>query len=149
MKWSIDDNCRADLVFYSGIGMAGDETGVRVFPSGLQGELVHRFQSMRLSLTKGLRVYICTSTSDEEWMHHPWRCFRLTAAEEGVKGGARRRLLNIPDIDGLQDPTDKGLKHDMPGFPEVASPDDGTGWTFGRGAGELKNRIRMIRLVKE
>ena len=148
MKWSIDDNCRADLVFYSGIGMAGDETQVRVFPSGVQGDVDYPFQSMRIATTKGLRVYLCTSTSDDDWAEHPYRCVRLTKSE-GTQIGARRRLLNIHDLDTLQDPSDKGLKHDMPGFPEVSSPDKGEGWTFGKGAGRLKNRVRMVRLVKE
>lgn len=148
MKWAIDDNCRCDLIFYSGVGLAGDETVVRVFPSGKQGELEHNFQSMRLGATPGLRVYLCTSTDDKHWAEQPYRCIRVVKGV-GLKTSTRRTLLNIHDLDFGQAPSDKSLKHEQAGFPEVKKPKDGEGWTFGKGSGSLKNRIRMIRVEKE
>lgn len=148
MKWDIADNCRVDLIFYSGVGLAGQETVIRIFPSGKQGDVDHTFQSMRVGATKGLRVYLCTSTDDEHWQQFPWRCVRVVSGV-GLKTETRRTLLNIHDLDQGQSPGDKSLKHGQDGFPEVDSPEDGEGWTFGKGAGKLKNRIRMIRVVKE
>ena len=148
MKWAIDDNCRCDLLFYTGVGLAGDETVIRVFPSGKQGDVERPFQSMRFGGTKGLRVYLCTSTDDEHWAEMPYRCIRVVKGV-GLSTSTRRILLNVHDLDAMQSPADKSLKHDTTGFPEVASPEEGEGWTFGKGAGKLKNRIRMIRIVKE
>ena len=94
MKWAIDDNCRCDLLFYTGVGLAGEETVIRIFPSGKQGELERPFQSMRMGATQGLRVYLCTSTDDEHWTNLPWRCIRVVKGV-GLKTGTRRILLNV------------------------------------------------------
>ena len=148
MKWVIDDNCRVDLIFYSGVGLAGTETVIRVFPSGKQGDIENGFRSMRVGGTKGLRVYLCTSTDKKNWAKFPYRCIRVVDGV-GLKTSTRRTLLNIHDIDCMQSPSDKSLKHDMPGFPEVKRLKDGEGWTFGKGAGSLTNRVLMIRVEKD
>lgn len=149
MKWVIDPNSRVDLVFYSGLALSGDEAAVRIFPSGQQGDVEFPFQSMRVIGSPGVRVYLCTSTEDEAWTASPWRCIRPLAGI-GVKHGVRARHLRIHDLDGYNEPHALSLPPDRSAsFPLVEKPEAGEGWTFGRGAGQLKKRIRMIRVVKD
>jgi len=145
----IDPNSRVDLIFYSGINCSGAQQIMRIFPGGEKGAVDDPFQSMKMVAGKGLRVYLCTSTDEEHWKEKPWRCLRVLKGV-GAKTGTRRAMLRVHDLDLYNDAHANRLPVDgEQAFMEVASPDDGEGWTFGRGAGRLKNRIRMIRTEKE
>ncbi len=148
VKWVIDDNCRVDLVFYSGLSCSGDQSAVRITPGGTNGEVEYAFQSMRMFASPGLRVYVCDHSGDD-WREHAWRCIRVVKGV-GKKTNTRRRMLNVHDVDLICDPSLFAQPHgSAESFPIADEPTDDECWTFGQPRKSLKNRVRMVRVVKE
>lgn len=155
MRWVVEPQCRADLVFYSGFNCSGREAAVRIFPTGSKGEIAFPFQSMKVFAPPGVRVYLCT-TSDDAWQAQPWRCIRVTE-DVGLKVGQRMRMLRIHDLDLYNDPKLLAMPPgDEVSITFVQKPEDGDGWTFGRGSGPkgngvgaLKGNVRQIRVLRE
>jgi hypothetical protein len=148
LKWMIEDNCRCDLAFYSGVNCSGTETIVRVFPKGRKGEIHEPFNSVKVASFPGLRVFYCTSIDEEAWWEEPWRCVQLMPGM-GIKAMGGLNLVRVHDLDQYNEPDALARPPDTEvGFPEVSDPNEGEGWTFGMGAGSLKGRIRMIIIVR-
>lgn len=149
MKWVIDKYCRIDIKFYSGINCSGDEAYVKIHPSGMSGkrqEITFPIQSLKLAGWPGIGIYLCTSDDDEDWVNHPWRCVRIT---KRMDNSPKSTLVRVHDLDLFNPPQNLALPVGAgESFPLVDSPEEGTGFTFGKGAGQLKSRIRMIRVFK-
>ena len=149
LKWFIDDNCRCDLAFFSGVNCSGTETVVRIFPKRRKGDIETPFSSVKVAAFPGLRVFFCTSNSFDDWIDEPWRCVQLLPGL-GVKAMGGFNLVRVHDLDQYNEPDALARSPDTEvGFIEVAHPNDGTGWTFGKGAGSLKGQIRMILIARD
>ena len=149
MKWVVDPNCRCDFVFYSGLNCSGLHQQVKVFPSGRQGDVSTPFQSVIFAARPGIRAYFCTDMDDDAWIRSPWRCVRPVKGL-GLVTRSGMPYFRVNDLDLYGEPHLLRLPHGMEeGFPLVAHPEDGEGWTFGLGGDDLKGNIAMIRIEKE
>lgn len=151
MKWEIAENCRADIVGYSGINYSGDRFETRIFPSGRQGAELPgaRIKSMAILAPVGTRVILRT-TLQENWHEHTWRAICIKDGEV-FHANDGRIGVRIPDLDALAPPD--AYRHNpdvVESYPLVKSPDDGNTWTFGHQAkAELKNGVVLIQVDKE
>lgn len=156
MKWEIAENCRVDIVGYSGINYSGDRFECRIFPSGRQGDELDgsRIQSMAILGPYGVRVTLC-STLQDDWEDQTWRVVRIL--EDHVfetKDG--RHGVRIPDLDALNRPgawrstPDSVESYTLKKRVSDVDSDDSTTWSYGRiGRGQLKRGIVKIRVDKE
>jgi len=140
---------RADLVAYSKPNMAAKRTVIQIFPSGVKGSVdCSELSSLVLRAPYGTRVWLKT-TAASSWQTCAWRCI---AVIEGSAVPSARKTgfpgVRVPDLDRLDGPDAKSTDREMEStYPMVESPDDGSGWTFGRvGEAPLKGRVVAIRL---
>ena len=149
ITWDIVGTHRLDLVAWSKPDMVARKSVVQLFPGGRQGSIqAADLSSVVIRAQLGTRVTLMTETGPR-WWAHPWRCIRFIPGHV-VPSGRRTGLpgVRIPDLDRL-DPvnakrTDRELESS---YPIVATPNDGTGWTFGAiGHPELKGNIQAIRV---
>jgi hypothetical protein len=149
MKWEIAENCRVDVVGYSGINYSGDKFEARVFPSGRQGDELDgsRIQSMAILGPLGARVTLVSSLQDDWEAAHTWRVVTLV---KGFTWQAKdgRHAVRIPDLDALNKPDAFRVNPDFQeSYPLVKKVADGKGWTFGHQAREqLKNGVVLIKV---
>lgn len=151
MKWEIAENCRADIVGYSGINYSGDRFEARIFPSGRQGDDLpgERIRSMAIVAPVGTRVVLRTSLQSD-WEEHTWRCVRILDGQTFTTNDGRL-AIRIPDLDCLHAPDAWRTNPDIEeSYPLVKKLADGKTWTFGRvGSEDLKKGIVMIMVDKE
>lgn len=150
MKWEIAENCRADIVGYSGINYSGDRYETRIFPSGRQGDELpgDNIRSMTILAPYGTRVTLRTTLQDS-WLEHTWRTIIITKKnvfeiEDGRYG------VRIPDLDFMA--RGDAFRHN-PDVEEsvlrAKNPDDRKGWTYGMtGPIPLKRGVVMIMVDK-
>lgn len=144
MDWIIADNMRVDLVGYTKTGFSGQRHQVQIFPSGRQGDLPEELGSLFLAGPLGVRVVLVTSQVGD-WTRAPWRCVQLMAGH-AVKAQDGRPSVRIPDLDLLDKIDARRSDPDFEvTFPEAASLEAGTGWTFGR-PGPIKDHVVQIRI---
>ena len=152
MKWDIAENCKAEVVGYSGINYSGDRYEARIFPSGRQGDDIPAkgFRSMTVVAPAGTRVVIKTTTGGD-WEQHTWRCIRIIEGHTFSTGDGRI-AVRIPDLDTLNPPDAFRSDPDVEeSYPLVKRLRDGKdlGWTYGRvGAEELKRGVVAIKVDK-
>lgn len=152
MDWFIAPHTRADLHVFTGINFSGERRVTSIHPAGgRQGATLNNFKIRSLALVgpPGTRIYLCTSVLEEGWEDRPWRAMTVDKkVAYRTKDG--KWAVRIPDLDWL----DKANAHRtdpdfQQSFPQVGSPDDGSGWTFGRsGAMPIKDNVAAIRVVK-
>ncbi len=146
MKWVIAKNSRIDFKFFTGINCSGDEAYVKVHPSGRKKDVTFPFRSFKMAGWPGIGVYLCTSDDEDDWMNHPWRCVRIT---KSMGNGPKSTLVRVHDLDLFNPPQFLALPVGAgESYPLVSSPEQGTGFTFGSGGGDLKGKIRMIQVFK-
>jgi hypothetical protein len=153
MKWDIAENCRADIVGYSGINYSGDRYLTRIFPSGRQGtELPAKgFKSMAILAPPGTRVVLMTTLQDD-WEESTWRCIRIIEGETFTASDGRKGV-RVPDLDFISKPDAFRQNPEVEeSYPFAKRLRDGKnlGWTFGRtGAEELKRGVVGIKVDKK
>lgn len=152
LYWTIAKGVVAELHLFSGLNFAGTREVVRIFhDQRKQGPEIDgsRVKSIALSAPFGTRV-ILTTAAEPLWQEHPWRALCFV---EGEKFKMREGLpvIQVPDLDAMDDP--KAPRHDPEmwvGYPTVAAPDDGKGWTYGKIVfdREIKTHLKGIRFDK-
>ncbi|MFK7927508.1 MAG: hypothetical protein AB8H79_04935 [Myxococcota bacterium] len=150
MKWEVAENCRVDIVGYSGINYSGDRFETRIFPSGRQGDDLpgDRIRSMAILGPVGARVLLRTTLQDD-WEEHTWRVITIT--EDKVFHVDDGRIgVRIPDLDWMTKPDAFRHNSDVEvSYPLANTVAEGKTWTFGRrGARDLKRGIVMICVDK-
>ncbi|TVQ86763.1 MAG: hypothetical protein EA397_19570 [Deltaproteobacteria bacterium] len=152
MKWEIAENCRADIVGYSGINYSGDRFEARIFPSGRQGDDLpgDKIRSMTVVAPVGMRVVLRTSLQSDWEENHTWRCIRILEGQT-FETNDGREAVRIPDLDCLHAPDAWRTNPDIEeSYPLVKKLSDGKTWTFGRrGPEELKRGIVLIAVDKD
>ncbi len=155
MKWDIAENCRVDIVGYSGINYSGDRFEARIFPSGRQGDELNgaNIKSMSILGPYGVRVTLLT-TLQEDWEDQTWRVVRMLKGKT-FEANDGRHGVRIPDLDALNKPDAWRSNPDIIESPPLKKrvddvpSDDEDLWTYGRrGRGQLKNGIVKIRVDK-
>jgi hypothetical protein len=150
VRWVIEDGAIGEALFFTGLNFSGQRARVRFFPGGrMQGDEIDgaRIKSFGIIASYGLRLTLCTARSDVGWEDHTWRSVTLLEGStfESMSG---KPAVQVPDLD-VMDPfdarrTDLDLRR---GYPDVASPELGEGWTFGHFSGmELKCNVKVIRV---
>ena len=139
---------KCDLLAYTGLHCSGELMLVRVQPRGeAEGSLDGAtFQSLMLAGPYGTRVILAAGAGDDG-REHPWRAIVLT---EGHAFVARtgKPAVRIPDLDTLDRFDAHRAADDVrESYPFAASPEEGTGWTYGR-PGPLRNRVRRVIVDK-
>jgi len=156
MKWEIGENCRVDIVGYSGINYSGDRFEARIFPSGRQGDELdgRRIKSMAILGPVGTRVLLQTTLQDD-WEDQTWRVVRIVKGKV-FKASDGRIGVRIPDLDSLAGPAAFRCNPDIvESYPlkkrvDDVDSDDQELWTYGRvGRGELKNGVVKITVDKK
>jgi hypothetical protein len=150
MDWIIAPHSRVDLHAFSGINFSGERRDTSIHPAGgLQRSKLKNFKFRSIAIVgrPGTRVILCTSVLDIGWETRPWRAM-IIKKSDGYRMKDGKLAIRIPDLDWL----DAGKAHRtdpdfQQTFPQVGSPDDGTGWTYGRnGSMSLNDNIMQIRV---
>jgi hypothetical protein len=151
VEWYIGPRTRCDLVGYGGVNLTGPRAVVRIFPTGARKGTfeTHKLKSIVVLAPVGTRVILATSPRPEGWEERPWRCIRMVAGSmftnpEGQSG------VRVPDLDWLDPPEAKKTSTGMQtGFPLVTRLADGTGYSFGKGGGNIKDAVVAIWVERE
>jgi len=150
MDWNIAPHSRVDLHVFSGINFSGERRVASIHPAGgLQKSKLNNFKFRSIAIVgrPGTRVIMCTSVLDIGWEARPWRAM-IIKKSDGYRMKDGKLAIRIPDLDWL----DAGNAHRtdpdfQQTFPQVGSPDDGTGWTYGRSGNlSLNDNIQQIRV---
>lgn len=152
MKWDIAENCRADIVAYSGINYSGDRYQARIFPSGRQGKEIPAagFKSMAIVAPIGTRV-VLMATLQDDWESHTWRCVRIVEGSTFTTNDGRV-AVRIPDLDCINKPgafrSNPEIEESYPLAKTLEAGKD-LGWTYGNvGEEELKRGVVAITVDK-
>lgn len=150
VRWVIEDGALGEVLFFTGLNFSGQRSKVRFFPGGRrQGDEVdgERIKSFGIIAGYGLRVTLVTARGEVGWEDHTWRAVTLIEGST-FESQAGKPAIQVPDLD-VMDAFD-ARRTDLDnrkGYPCVARPEDGEGWTFGnRGTSDLKCNIRTIRV---
>ena len=152
LYWTIAKGVLAELHMFSGLNLAGTREVVRIFhDQRKQGPQIDgtRVKSIALSAPYGTRVILCTAT-EALWEEQPWRALCFVEGEK-FKMREGMPVIQVPDLDAMDD--FKAARHDPEmwvGYPTVARPDDGKGWTYGKIVfdREIKANLKGLRFDK-
>ncbi|MBK7757578.1 MAG: hypothetical protein IPI35_14480 [Deltaproteobacteria bacterium] len=150
LRWDIAESITCDIITFSGINLSGKRTHIKVFPSGVKGDVEgHDVQSVVVIAPLNTRVIFKTSAAEEGWEDMPWRTVDMIPGKVRANK-AGKPAVNIPDLDAYNEPDAQRVDPDLVStFAHVERIEDGKGWTFGhRGALKLKGNIRAVRIEK-